>query len=227
MALGQKVLYAGVATAFCILLVAQSDGSDYSSRSGGYGLLPPELLRPQYGEEPVFPQDYVIGKLGRCDASEESYRYARLITAGLAAGNGKADGVQFPEQKRLSALKSIAGIGTRSWRVGGGRVEPDGSYSFLVRFLGREKSITGELYLRNDLSVYAEADEDEAKEEAEATAEVQAEIQKEIKIEAGKEAGENERFWRVDDILLELPRGLAEGKFSPSGTDMTPYERFF
>jgi len=33
--------------------------------------------------------------------------------------------------------------------------------------------------------------------------------------------------WRVDDILLEPPRHLTDGKYGPGGADMTPYERFF
>jgi hypothetical protein len=33
--------------------------------------------------------------------------------------------------------------------------------------------------------------------------------------------------WRVDDILLESPRSLTDGKYGPGGADMTPYERFF
>ena len=195
MILGQKILFSGFIILFCFLFLAQTAGPNNDFRAGENGSLPLELLRPRHGEEPRFPQDYVIGVLGRCDASEESYRYARLLVAGLAAGNGNTEGVQFSEQKRLSVVQGITGLGTRSWRVGGGRVEPDGSVSYLIRFLGRERSITGELYLRKE--------------------------------EAANPEEENSIFWRVDDVLLESPRPLAEGKFGPGGTDMTAYERFF
>ena len=194
MEIRRKILNAGIVIFFCILVVAQTaeDGSRFRS---GETLLPEVLQRPKYGEELRFPQDYVIGDLGRCDASEESYRYARLVIASLAAGNGNTEGVQFPEQKRLSVVQNIAVLGTRNWRVGGGRVEPDGSVSFLVRFLGREKSITGEIYLRKE--------------------------------EPKPETEEDNVYWHVDDVLLESPRSLAEGKYGPGGANMTAYERFF
>ena len=213
MVMGKKTLIAGVVVVFCLLCVSQSGrldnpGNTGSPFSGGdASSLPPELLRPQYGEEPHFPQDYVIGTLGRGDASEESYRYARLIVAGLASGNGKTDGVGFPEQKRQSVLRNISGLGTRGWRVGGGRVEPDGSVSYLIRFLGREKSVTGELYLRREGQEPGFTGEKEMSQGA-------------IQEEGGS-------FWQVDDILLESPRSLSDGKFGPGRTEMTAYERFF
>lgn len=193
MGLSKKILSLGILTLICGPFVAQT--TEPNIWTGGTSSLPPELRRPRHGEEPRFPQDYVIGRLGRCDAPEESYRQARLLTASIAAGNGKTEEVFFPEQKRLSALESLSGIGTRNWRVGGGKIEPDGSVSFLIRFLGREKSITGELYLRRD--------------------------------ESAAKRGEENPAWQVDDVLLENPRSLAEGKFSPGGADMAPYERFF
>ena len=228
MVIGQKILIFTIVILFCFLLVAQTANSNRAENPMGVSALPPELLRPRYGESPHFPQDYVIGTLGRCDASEESYRYARLIVAGLAAGNGKAEGVVFPEQKRLSVLKSISGLGTRSWRVGGGRVEPDGSVSYLIRFLGRENSVTGELYLRRE-EIKTEQEikpEQEIKQETE----IKPETENEVKEEAKKDDERREETtvsWRVDDILLENPHSLYGGKYSPGGTEMTAYERFF
>jgi hypothetical protein len=188
MGLGHRVLFIGVLLLFALTLFAQISGS-------GDSLLPLDVLRPQYGEEPRFPTDYVIGELGRCDASEESYQLAMRLMVSLVSGSGKTAQLVFPEQKRLSALEGLRPLGLRSWRIGGGRVEPDGSVSYLVRFLGRERSITGELFLR--------------REEAAA---------------GGEETG---AVWQLDDLLLESPRSLAEGKYSPGGADMTPYERFF
>jgi len=189
MGLGCRVLFISMLLLFCLTLFAQITGTDDS-------LLPLDLLRPQYGEEPRFPTDYVIGELGRCDASEESYQLARRLMVSLVSGSGKTEQLVFPEQKRLSALEGLRPLGVRSWRIGGGRVEPDGSVSYLVRFLGRERSVTGELFLRREEAADAEEVETSA-------------------------------AWRVDDLLLESPRSLAEGKYSPGGADMTPYERFF
>ena len=216
MALKQKTLVFGSIILLCLLFTGQTarpiNDNGNPAYTMGMNQLPPELLRPRYGEDPFFPRDYVIGKIGRCDASEESYRYARLIIANLAAGDGKTEGVQFSEQKRLYVRQNIGILGTRTWRVGGGRVEPDGSVSFLIRFLGRENSITGELYLR--------------KEEPKAGAEEKEDVKGDDIID-DITADEETVFWLVDDILLEPPRSLAEGKFGPSGADMMPYERFF
>jgi len=312
MRLGQKILVIGISLflgmALCLpkgrVIFAQNETSGVSGTSA----MPMELLRPQYGEDPRFPKDYVIGELGRGDATVETYKLAREIVASLAAGNGKVDQVVFPEQKRLAALNRLNAIGVRSWRVGGGRSEGDGGYSFLVRFLGRERSITGELYLQwqtpivineveaepvetsmttptetateegtatepettapgttttegptaaentatetrtattelrttaeetentesGDTAEAAIAETEETPEETE-TAEEKATTQSVV--EPGVETVikeeprlEDKPHWRVDDLLLEPPRGLADGRFGPGGADMTPYERFF
>jgi hypothetical protein len=47
-----------------------------------------------------------------------------------------------------STLQEIQSIRTRDYRLGGGRIEADGFVSFLVRFIGPEESITGELFIR-------------------------------------------------------------------------------
>ena len=231
--MGQKVLGAGILLLFGMLVFAQTNMPQSDEISGaavsGIAAMPPlELLRPRYGEEPRFPQDFVIGTLGRGNASEESYRYALLLTGGLAAGNGIVQGVHFPEQKRLSIVQNLSGLGmVRSWRVGGGRIEPDGSVSFLIRFLGRERSITGELYLRqapaaheqqHHITEIAETEITEIEVFDAAEGEYAALTPLEI---------EPVYWWLVDDVLLEPPRGLAEGRFGPGGGDMTPYERFF
>jgi hypothetical protein len=204
MAKRQKGMVFIIIILFYFLLAAQTDKPNRAIRSGDASAQHLDLLRPRYGESPHFPRDYVIGALGRCDASEESYRYAKLLVSGLASGNGRADGVDFPEQKRLSVLREISDLRTRGWRVGGGRIEPDGSVSYLIRFLGRESSVTGELYLR--------------REEPKSGRETDGAVNKE----------ETASFsWRVDDILLESPRNLSEGKFGPTKADMPSYERFF
>jgi len=258
MGIWRKIFCFGTVILFSVLFMAQTETPNNAFRRGEGGSLPQELIRPRYGEDPRFPRDYVIGDLGRCDASEESYQYARLIVAGLAAGNGKTEGVRFSEQKRLSAVQSISGIGARSWRVGGGRVEPDGAISYLIRFLGRENSITGELYLRKEEwtpqaeEVRLPSSEDKADEESLQAAESQAESPQIAASQAESPQAESPQIaasqatapqaaapqaaapeavssfvWMVDDILLERPRSLAEGRYSPGKSDMAAYERFF
>jgi len=276
---GQKILVASLFLFFGLALFAQSNRG-----VSGTSALPQELLRPQYGEDARFPKDYVIGELGRGDATEETYLLARKIVASLADGDGNVDQVVFPEQKRLAALTRLNALGVRSWRVGGGRSEGAGAYSFIVRFLGRERSITGELYLQweepivvnevemepvesaltldegtenpaeeNTAVKNAETDPDVADpenadpENAElANAEIDAEDAdaENVTAEAAEPAEiigdidaietvvkppaiEDQPHWLVDDLLLEPPRSLSDGRYGPGGADMTPYERFF
>ncbi|MDR2701969.1 MAG: hypothetical protein LBB72_06040 [Spirochaetaceae bacterium] len=306
MKLGQKIF---VISLFLFIGLAFFTRNTAMGQTGA-AALPREVLRPQYGEDPRFPRDYVIGELGRGDATEEAYRLAREIVASLAEGDGKVDRAVFPEQKRLAALSKIRAVGARSWRVGGGRAEGAGGYSFLVRFLGRERSITGELYLQweepkppvveepapadsEDTPAETEAAEEESAEEETAEAEnaaletetpaaeeestaaetamTKTETAEPVNVPAEPETAEpidvpaepgtaavdfnipaipdgspptetdavanttvtpaaaaaEEPRWRVDDILLESPRRLTDGKYSPGGADMTPYERFF
>jgi len=251
MSLGQKILVIGVFFFFGLTLFAQNDIRGASGTSA----LPLELLRPRYGEEPRFPKDYVIGELGRGDATEETYQMARKIVASLSAGNGLVEEVVFPRQKRLAALGQLSALGVRSWRVGGGRSEGGGGYSFLVRFLGRERSVTGELYLQWQTPVVIEEVEAEPVQTAlgsEEAAEPGTTEPENAIVETGLAPAESKDaetgreidpgvetvikeepkmddipHWRVDDLLLEPPRSLADGLYGPGGADMAPYERFF
>jgi hypothetical protein len=45
-------------------------------------------------------------------------------------------------------FEALGAVEPRRFRLGGGREEPDGSVSFLVRFIGRDQWIAGELYLQ-------------------------------------------------------------------------------
>lgn len=113
------------------------------------GSIPEALLRPGRGEAPRFPIDTVIGELGRGEAPPDAFVFANTVCEALLAGQARhtalsavASGVR---DNYLSALEKIYPI---SYRLGGGREEADGAVSFLVRFIGRDQGITGELYLR-------------------------------------------------------------------------------
>ncbi|MCL2231686.1 MAG: hypothetical protein FWB99_01245 [Treponema sp.] len=114
------------------------------------GTIPEALRRPQRGESPRYPQDVVIGELGRGQAPEEAYRFALSILAAMAAGNSGSPALQSaPPALIASHIQDIGSMdGPRNVRLGGGRVEADGNVSFLVRFVGREESVTGELFIR-------------------------------------------------------------------------------
>ena len=106
----------------------------------------PELLRrPVIGEAPRYPVDMVIGTLGRGSAPEAAYLFARQLMSNLMTANSAS---VFTDNITDSIIEEINSLRPRSFRIGGGRVEPDGCVSFLIRFLGNNESITGELTIR-------------------------------------------------------------------------------
>jgi hypothetical protein len=109
------------------------------------GTLPEALMRPQRGEAPRYPRDAVIGELGRGSAAGEAYSFVRNFMAELLKGNGEMLSALASSAEILAALETLK---PEKYRLGGGRQEADGSVSFLFRFIGRERMLTGELYLR-------------------------------------------------------------------------------
>jgi len=110
---------------------------------------PDSLRRPERGEAPRYPKDLVIGELGQGEVSEGAYLFARSILNAIAAGRKDAQvfansGFSFTE----SIFDNIRSIRPRDSRLGGGRYEPDGCASFLIRIIGQQESITGELFIR-------------------------------------------------------------------------------
>jgi hypothetical protein len=186
------------------------------AQDGGSFTLPPELHRPQYGEAPRFPEDYWIGELGRGDAGEEAYQFARRFVEDLAGGG------QAPAHIE-AALESLEGLETRNVRIGGGRIEADGSVSFLVRFLGREEALTGEICLRRrEQEPGVEVSEISETPEVSETSEVSETP------ETSERPGVSETSaWYVDDLILDQRRPLGESRYGPGSEDLTPYERFF
>jgi hypothetical protein len=109
------------------------------------GTLPGALMRPQRGEAPRYPRDAVIGELGRGTAAGEAYFFARSFMTELIGGNGEVLSSLASPAEILSGLEELK---PEKYRLGGGREEADGSVSFLFRFIGRERMLTGELHLR-------------------------------------------------------------------------------
>ena len=113
-------------------------------------VIPEGLWRPQRGDEnPRHPRDAIIGELGQGMASAEAYRYARNLLQGALSLNRESTLLAGTAPALLEEL--FAGLETvapQQYRLGGGREEADGSTSFLFRFIGRDMSMAGELYLR-------------------------------------------------------------------------------
>ena len=168
--------------------------------------IPDALRRPERGEAPRYPQDLVIGELGRGNAPDAAYRFAGELLKALVSGNAEAPvlaGSGSVLAKNL--LEELEDLDPRSFRLGGGRIEADGSVSFMVRFLGPEKTVTGELFLRREgdpgIPVSGESTELAAESRAQAN-------------------------WLLDDLVLEEKKALGQVNDSYR-YDFSPYERFY
>jgi hypothetical protein len=206
----------------------------------------PEALRwPQRGETPRYPVDTVIGPLGRGEVSEEAYLFARKVSAALTAGNRGDPSLSAMNSVSLEAfISELNGISPRNYRLGSGREEPDGAVSFLVRFLGREQGITGELYIRPQTPKPVEEPRQPEAAKTVETAELtgQAEEAEEAAVEdAGlfEETSQTETVlpvaaqvfsgpvvWLFEDLILEEAQER-DVKEAAEVFDFPPYERFF
>jgi len=131
----------------CIYLFLLIPALAFSQTRGGF--IPEELLRPSRGEAPRYPVDTVIGELGRGRASVSAYAYANTVASALSSR--RTDHPAFSSigaGLRDSFFSALAAANPQSYRIGGGREEADGAVSFIVRFIGREYGITGELFIR-------------------------------------------------------------------------------
>ena len=184
---------------FCLWLVSQVAVSQEESGSQS---VPDSLHRPERGEAPRYPKDLVIGELGQGSASGSAYIFAQDILSAVIAGRRSESiltqsGYSFPE----NFFDEVTSIRPRNYRLGGGRTELDGCVSFVVRIIGPDESITGELFIRR------------------------ADAIDEIDATDAEEAGTPGR-WLLDDIILEDKRPLSDIRDSYR-YDFSPYERFY
>jgi len=165
------------------------------------GSIPEELLRPKRGEAPRYPIDVVIGEMGKGNASDAAFSFANYISAAFLSGNMDNPALaSIGSSLRQNLLSSLDVISPLSYRIGGGREEADGAVSFLIRFIGKEQGITGELYIRY-FTRQTEGTDGEIK-------------------TTGR--------WIFEELLLEEARDRdVEQKESMYRADFYPYERFY
>lgn len=190
-----------------------------SAEEGG-GLLPGSLSRPQKGEAARYPQDLIIGELGRGEAPEAVYYYAKKILDSFISQKQEAEGMDRGIWRQTKA--GADAISPQKFRLGGGRQEADGSVSFIFRFIGREQWLAGEIYVRFQDAMPVVRQEETAVQGG-GTA---AEAGNPDKAAAPAEIEYTKAGWQVDDIILDDPKRIGE-----NGTayqyDFSPYERFF
>jgi hypothetical protein len=214
------------------------------------GSIPEELLRPRRDEAPRYPIDMVIGTLGQGKAPQEAYEVARNAAAALLAGNTGASVLSSVSSVYLESWTDILNtINPQIFRLGGGREEPDGSVSFLVRFAGREQGITGELFIRLEERRPPQAAEisppvNETKLESETESESEGENGTALQPVEEKQVAEPatvpiqavapvpdapvEKAWLFEDLILEEARSRdEENKEADHRFDFSPYQRFF
>ena len=115
--------------------------------------IPDVLRRPIRGEAPRYPRDRIIGELGQGTAPDSAWQYANALMSAVVSGNrtGLETGAGGLLDSILTRyLTSLETVSPGNYHLGGGRTEADGAVSFLVRFIGRDQWITGELYLLPD-----------------------------------------------------------------------------
>jgi hypothetical protein len=164
------------------------------------GSIPADLLRPSRGESARYPVDIVIGELGQGKAPDAAYSLANSVSQGFLSGQaGHPSLTSVNPDVRDKCLKALSGISPRNYRIGGGREEPDGAVSFMVRFIGRDYGITGELYIKSTAR----------------------------RIEGSAEAAQQGN-WVFDDLILgEAKSRESETGEGSKLINYLPYERFF
>jgi len=141
----KKITLAWLIILFPFFLAAQEQGGTLSR-----GSIPDELLRPRRGESTHYPIDTVIGEIGPGETSADAYSFARSIMAGFLSMNTGHNGLaSVNSNMRENYITLLKAIEPGSFRLGGGRTEADGAVSYLVRFIGRDFGITGELFIRH------------------------------------------------------------------------------
>jgi hypothetical protein len=196
------------------------------------GSIPEELLRPRRDEALRYPVDTVIGPIGQGNAPADAYGLARRIASALLVGNINAPALSSVKKVFLEGyIDALNAVNPRYFRLGSGREEPDGSVSFLVRFAGRERGITGELYIRAEERVTNPPPPDKPVTESNAGT---TDNENSPATETAEEETERtyvpitEKRWIFEDLILESPRTREEETLeNRQRYDFSPYERFF
>jgi hypothetical protein len=154
--------------------------------------------------------------LGQGEAPLGAYQFAQELLSALVGDRTTAPVVQRSSSLiGESVFEELRSINPRTYRIGGGRYEPDGSVSFLVRFVGRTESIIAELFVRFEaprLAAAEEEDEEGAEDEEDAP--------------PPPPARQEEVRWLLDDLMLEDKIPLSDIR-DTYRYDFSPYERFY
>lgn len=115
------------------------------------------LSIPSPGETVRYPSDFLLGPLlGREDGTE-GFEYTESLLQDLIAAVKRKEGQDFvahssrPEAAKMqTAVQAMEDLDIRFFRIASGHQDSDSDYSYMVRFIGSEKFISGSVYLRNN-----------------------------------------------------------------------------
>ena len=184
------------------------------------GSIPYDLLRPHRGEAPRYPFDTVIGELGAGSASNAAYNFARSVASALVEERLDSPALASINRTLLEGyLDVMEPVNAQGFRLGSGREEPDGAISFLIRFIGREQAVTGELFIRHITRQQEQVREQEQKNEDE---------EDDDDTEDAQPVFTTISFWLFEELILEEVKDReAENMETRHRFDFSPYERFF
>ncbi|MCL2066401.1 MAG: hypothetical protein FWG99_02920 [Treponema sp.] len=211
----------GLFLLFPVILFAQSGELEMSR-----GSIPYDLLRPHRGEAPRYPFDTVIGELGAGSASSAAYTFAQSVASALVEERLDSPALASINQSLLEGyLDVLESVNAQGFRLGSGKEEPDGAVSFLIRFIGREQAVTGELFIRHVTIRQEQEREQEQKNEEE---EDEEEEDDDDDTEDVQPVFTTVSFWIFEELILEEVKDReTENMGTRHRFDFSPYERFF
>jgi hypothetical protein len=123
--------------------------ANLAAQDDSWTMLPETLRRPQRGEAPRYPKDTVIGDLAITDVPTGAQDAAKRLLGALVAQDRDASVLSALDAAFLDGIfAALEPVAPQKYRLGGGQTEADGAVSFLLRFIGRETWVSGELYLK-------------------------------------------------------------------------------
>ena len=224
----------GIAALFLLVAGTFFAETETEEASPG-GFVPAELLRPRREEVLRYPVDIVIGPLGPGRASRETYEFARRVAAALLAGDIDAPILSSVNRVFLEGyMATMEVVNPRSFRIGSGQDTLDGSVSFLVRFIGRDHGLTGELFVRQEERRIAPPPQPAAEDppgEGDEAVEIAYEgepDEQEALPSPPPAAVPVELVWVFEDLVLESPRSREEeNQESRQRFQFSTYHRLF
>jgi hypothetical protein len=139
----------GVMKRILLLALISIVGMNLTAQNVAWTMLPETLRRPQKGEAPRYPKDTVIGDLALIDVPDAAHNMAKRLLTALVAKDREDSVLAALDTSFLDGvLATIEPLEAQKYRLGGGKTEADGSVSFLLRVIGHQAWVSGELYLK-------------------------------------------------------------------------------